>query len=95
VKGIDPVLAKKLVGHSGAGVLQVIGNSTADLELVDGTGPKRRERIANAWQEGVHIREIMLFLHSHGLSTGRAVRIYKTYGALAIQTVPPGRFSQR
>jgi exodeoxyribonuclease V alpha subunit len=54
---------------------------------VDGIGPKRRERIANAWQEGMQIREIMLFLHSHGVSTGRAVRIFKTYGALAIQTV--------
>jgi exodeoxyribonuclease V alpha subunit len=95
VKGVGPVLAKKLVGHFGPDVLGVIGNSPADLELVDGIGPKRRERIANAWQEGVHIREIMLFLHSHGVSTGRAVRIYKTYGALAIQTVPPGRFSQR
>lgn len=87
VKGVGPVLAKKLVGHFGAEVLAVIGNNPADLESVDGIGPKRRERIANAWQEGMHIREIMLFLHSHGVSTGRAVRIYKTYGALAIQTV--------
>jgi exodeoxyribonuclease V alpha subunit len=87
VKGVGPVLAKKLVGHFGPDVLGVIGNSPADLELVDGIGPKRRERIANAWQEGMHIREIMLFLHSHGVSTGRAVRIYKTYGVLAIQTV--------
>src|ERR1035438_656002 len=87
VKGVGPVLAKKLVGHFGAGVLDVIGNNPADLESVDGIGPKRRERIANAWQEGMQIREIMLFLHSHGVSTGRAVRIYKTYGNLAIQTV--------
>jgi exodeoxyribonuclease V alpha subunit len=87
VKGVGPVLAKKLVGHFGATLLQVIGNNPADLEAVDGIGPKRRERIANAWQEGMQIREIMLFLHSHGVSTGRAVRIFKTYGNLAIQTV--------
>ena len=87
VKGVGPVLAKKLVGHFGAEVLGVIENSPADLESVDGIGPKRRERIANAWQEGMQIREIMVFLHSHGVSTGRAVRIYKTYGNLAIQTV--------
>jgi exodeoxyribonuclease V alpha subunit len=87
VKGVGPVLAKKLVGHFGAEVLGVIEKNPADLESVDGIGPKRRERIANAWQEGMHIREIMLFLHSHGVSTGRAVRIYKTYGNLAIQTV--------
>jgi exodeoxyribonuclease V alpha subunit len=87
VKGVGPVLAKKLVGHFGATVLEVIGNNPADLEAVDGIGPKRRERIANAWQEGLQIREIMLFLHSHGVNTGRAVRIFKTYGNLAIQTV--------
>jgi len=87
VKGVGPVLAKKLVGHFGAEVLEVIGDNPADLESVDGIGPKRRERIANAWQEGMQIREIMLFLHSHGVSTGRAVRIFKTYGNLAIQTV--------
>src|ERR1039457_6087520 len=87
VKGVGPVLAKKLVAHFGAGVLTVIGDNPGDLESVDGIGPKRRERIANAWQEGMQIREIMLFLHSHGVSTGRAVRIFKTYGNLAIQTV--------
>jgi exodeoxyribonuclease V alpha subunit len=87
VKGVGPVLAKKLVGHFGAEVLKVISDRPADLESVDGIGPKRRERIAKAWQEGMQIREIMLFLHSHGVSTGRAVRIFKTYGNLAIQTV--------
>jgi exodeoxyribonuclease V alpha subunit len=87
VKGVGPVLAKKLVSHFGAEVLGIIENNPADLESVDGIGPKRRERIANAWQEGMQIREIMVFLHSHGVSTGRAVRIYKTYGNLAIQTV--------
>src|SRR5664279_2778113 len=87
VKGVGPVLAKKLVAHFGPGVLAVITDTPANLESVDGIGPKRRERIATAWQEGVQIREIMLFLHSHGVSTGRAVRIFKTYGNLAIQTV--------
>src|SRR6201984_2066980 len=87
VKGIGPVLAKKLVAHFGAEVLGVIGKNPAALETVDGIGPKRRERIARAWQEGMQIREIMLFLHSHGVSTGRAVRIYKTYGEQAIEKV--------
>src|ERR1039458_6842105 len=87
VKGVGPVLAKKLVEHFGAGVLGVITDNPGDLESVDGIGPKRRERIATAWQEGMQIREIMLFLHSHGVSTGRSTRIFKTYGNLAIQTV--------
>src|SRR5215471_18786584 len=87
VKGIGPVLAKKLVGRFGAEVLTVIETRTAELQTVDGIGPKRRERIARAWQEARQVRDIMLFLHSHGVSTSRAVRIFKTYGEQAIERV--------
>jgi exodeoxyribonuclease V alpha subunit len=87
VKGIGPILAKKLVGRFGAEVLAVIENRTAELQTVDGIGPKRRERIEAAWQEAKQVREIMLFLHSHGVSTSRAVRIFKTYGKQAIEKV--------
>jgi exodeoxyribonuclease V alpha subunit len=87
VKGIGPILAKKLVGRFGAEVLAVIENRAAELQTVDGIGPKRRERIAQAWQEARQVREIMLFLHSHGVSTSRAVRIFKTYGEQAIEQV--------
>ena len=87
VKGIGPILAKKLVGRFGADVLAVIENRAAELQSVDGIGPKRRERIAHAWQEARQVREIMLFLHSHGVSTSRAVRIFKTYGEQAIEKV--------
>ena len=87
VKGIGPILAKKLVGRFGADVLAVIENRTAELQTVDGIGPKRRERIEAAWQEAKQVREIMLFLHSHGVSTSRAVRIFKTYGKQAIEKV--------
>src|ERR1700751_5756975 len=87
VKGIGPILAKKLVGRFGADVLAVIEKRPAELETVDGIGPKRRERIASAWQEARQVREIMLFLHSHGVSTSRAVRIFKTYGEQAIERV--------
>jgi exodeoxyribonuclease V alpha subunit len=87
VKGIGPILAKKLVGHFGADVLAVIESRPSELQSVDGIGPKRRERIAHAWQEAKQIREIMLFLHSRGVSTSRAVRIFKTYGEQAIEKV--------
>src|SRR5215471_2246751 len=87
VKGIGPVLAKKLVGRFGIDVLAVIEKRLAELETVDGIGPKRRERIAHASQDAKQVREIMLFLHSHGVSTSRAVRIFKTYGEQAIQRV--------
>jgi exodeoxyribonuclease V alpha subunit len=87
VKGIGPILAKKLVGRFGAEVLAVIESRAAELQTVDGIGPKRRERIAHAWKEAKQVREIMLFLHSHGVSTSRAVRIFKTYGEQAIEQV--------
>jgi hypothetical protein len=87
VKGIGPILAKKLVGRFGAEVLAIIESRPAELQTVDGIGPKRRERIAHAWQEAKQVREIMLFLHSHGVSTSRAVRIFKTYGEQAIEQV--------
>jgi len=60
VKGLGPILAKKLVGRFGVEVLAVIENRTAELQSVDGMGAKRRERIAHAWQEAKQAREIML-----------------------------------
>lgn len=87
VKGIGPVYAKKLVGAFGELIFEVIENASARLEEVDGVGPKRRRQIKEAWAEQKVIREIMVFLHSHGVSTSRAVRIYKTYGERAIEQV--------
>ena len=87
VKGVGPVFAKRLVERFGAEVLSTIEHKPADLQLVDGIGPKRLQRIAGAWESSKRIREIMLFLHSHGVSTSRAVRIYKTYGHEAVERV--------
>src|SRR5215217_3495348 len=56
-------------------------------KLVTGIGPKRAGRIVAGWAEQKVIREIMLFLHSHGVGTSRAVRIYKTYGPEAVRVV--------
>jgi exodeoxyribonuclease V alpha subunit len=57
------------------------------LRKLDGLGPKRVERITSGWADQKAIREIMVFLQSHGVGTSRAVRIYKTYGADAIPLV--------
>jgi exodeoxyribonuclease V alpha subunit len=57
VKGIGPILAKKLVGRLGAEVVAVIENRVAELQSVDGIGPKRRARIAHAWQHYTEINE--------------------------------------
>ena len=87
VKGIGPVCAKKLVDRFGEGVFDIIEKASARLEDVDGIGPKRRKRIKGSWDEQKVIRDIMVFLHSNGVSTSRAVRIYKTYGEDAIEKV--------
>ena len=87
VKGIGPVYARKLVHRFGEQIFDVIENQSARLEELDGIGPKRRKLIKDAWAEQKVIRQIMVFLHSNGVSTGRAVRIYKTYGDDAIEKV--------
>ena len=87
VKGIGPVYARKLVAAFGERIFDTIEQESARLEDVEGIGPKRRRRIKEAWAEQKVIRQIMVFLHSNGVSTSRAVRIYKTYGEDAIEKV--------
>jgi ATP-dependent exoDNAse (exonuclease V) alpha subunit len=87
IRGIGPVYARKLVRAFGEAVFDVIAQEPARLREVTGIGPKRAERIIAGWAEQQIIREIMLFLHANGVSTARAVRIYKTYGADAMQLI--------
>jgi exodeoxyribonuclease V alpha subunit len=87
VKGIGPTYARKLVQKFGEKIFDVIENYSVRLEEVEGIGPERRRRIKTAWAEQKVIRDIMVFLHSQGVSTSRAVRIYKTYGENAIERV--------
>ena len=87
IKGIGPVYAKKLVDKFGADIFTIIEQYSPRLEEIGGIGPERRKRIKEAWKEQKVIREIMVFLHSNGVSTSRAVRIYKTYGENSIATV--------
>ena len=87
IRGIGPHFAKKLVTAFGEEVFDVIENAPERLRTLDGIGPKRVERITSGWADQKAIREIMVFLQSHGVGTSRAVRIYKTYGADAIPLV--------
>jgi exodeoxyribonuclease V alpha subunit len=87
IRGVGPVYAKKLVRAFGENVFDVIETSPDRLREVDGIGPVRAGNILAAWAEQKAVREIMVFLHSHGVSTARAVRIFKTYGADAIQVM--------
>jgi exodeoxyribonuclease V alpha subunit len=85
IRGIGPIYGKRLVRAFGEAVFDVIESQPARLREVDGVGPKRAGRIVAEWADQKVIREIMIFLHSHGVGTSRAVRIFKTYGADAIQ----------
>src|SRR2546427_230280 len=87
IRGIGPVYAKKLVRIFGDKVFDVIEAEPDRLREVDGIGPVRASRITIAWAEQKVVREIIVFLHSHGVGTARAVRIYKTYGADAVQVM--------
>ena len=85
IKGIGPVYARKLVGAFGQAVFEVIEQDPDKLEEIEGIGPVRAKKITSGWADQKAIREIMLFLQSHGVGTARAVRIYKTYGTDAIK----------
>src|SRR3954447_5108783 len=87
VKGIGPVYAGRLVRAFGEGVFDVVEGEPDRLREVDGIGPKRMARIVRGWADQKVVREIMLFLHAHGVGTSRAVRIFKTYGADAVQII--------
>jgi exodeoxyribonuclease V alpha subunit len=87
VKGIGPVYAKRLVAAFGEGVFDVIEETPERLREVGGIGPKRAGRIVRGWADQKVVREIMLFLHGHGVGTSRAVRIFKTYGADAVERI--------
>jgi exodeoxyribonuclease V alpha subunit len=87
IRGIGPVYARKLVKAFGDKVFEVIEGEPDRLREVAGIGPMRVNRIADAWAEQKIVREIMVFLHSHGVGTARAVRIFKTYGADAVQVM--------
>lgn len=87
VKGVGPHFARRLVEAFGTAVFEVIEAEPARLREVPGVGPLRAERIVASWAQQKGVREIMVFLHSHGVGTSRAVRIFRTYGADAISVV--------
>jgi len=87
IRGVGPVTAKRIVKYFGVETLTVIEEQADRLNEVPGVGRKRTELIIAAWQEQKAIKEVMLFLQSHGVSTSLATKIYKFYGDDAIVTV--------
>lgn len=87
VKGIGPKLAERIVARFRETTFDIIEEHPGRLLEVPGIGQDRTHKIVAAWEEQKQVKEIMLFLHSHGVSTNLAVKIYKTYGDSALQTV--------
>jgi exodeoxyribonuclease V alpha subunit len=87
IKGIGPAMAERLVDWFEEDTLQVIEQSPERLLEVDGIGEKRLEIIRQAWESQKDIRDVMIFLQGHGVSTGYSVKIFKQYGQNAIGVV--------
>lgn len=87
VRGIGPHYAKQLVSHFGVQLFDVLDKHPHRLSEVSGIGAIRKKQILASWKEQRKIRDIMMFLHGHGVGTSRAVRIYKTYGDEAIERI--------
>ncbi|MEM9407566.1 MAG: ATP-dependent RecD-like DNA helicase [Acidobacteriota bacterium] len=87
IPGIGKELAKRLVKAFGKDVFDVIDSHPERLRTVEGIGPKRVSQILQGWAEQRAVRDIMVFLQSHGVGTSRAVRIYRQYGADSVKLI--------
>ena len=87
IKGVGPKTAQKIVRHFGKETLEVFEERIECLTEVPGIADKKLASISTAWQEHRAIRDVMIFLQSHGISTLFAVRIYKQYGDRSIALV--------
>jgi len=87
IKGIGPVYGEKLVTYFGDQVLEIIDKQPDRLQEIDGIGPKRVEKIIEAWKDQKEISHIMVFLQEKGISPVYATKIYKHYRADAITVI--------
>jgi exodeoxyribonuclease V alpha subunit len=87
IKGLGPIIAGRIVKKFGEKTLDVIENEIEKLAMVEGIGKKRIAMIQNAWEEQKEIRDVMLFLQSHGVGSGYATKIFKQYGRRSIAVV--------
>lgn len=87
VRSVGPKLAARIVALYKERSLDILENYPEMLLHLKGIGPEKLKKIRESWQEQKHVREIMLFLHQHGIGTARANRIYRTYGDKAIEVI--------
>jgi exodeoxyribonuclease V alpha subunit len=87
IKGVGPPTAKKIVKFFKDETLSIFENDIQKLLMIPGIASKKLKMITESWEEHKSIRDVMIFLQSHGLSTLYAVKIFKTYGDKSIDTV--------
>lgn len=87
IKGIGPKTAKLLVKHFGLETIEVIDDHGERLLEVPGIGQQKAQLIRQAWSAQREVRNIMLFLHGHGISASFAAKIFRTYGDRAVEIV--------
>ncbi|RLC32269.1 MAG: ATP-dependent RecD-like DNA helicase [Deltaproteobacteria bacterium] len=87
IKGIGPVMAGRIVAEFGEETLEIIENAIEKLNEVEGIGNKRIEMIRKAWNDQKEIRNVMLFLQSHGIGSAYATRIFKQYGNQSVSII--------
>jgi exodeoxyribonuclease V alpha subunit len=87
MRGIGPLMAKRIVAAFGEAVFEIIEAAPGRLTEVEGIGKTRAARIVKGWAEQKAVREIMIFLHAHGVGTARATRIFRTYGSDSLKVM--------
>jgi exodeoxyribonuclease V alpha subunit len=93
VKGIGPEMAKRIVKKFGLNTLEIIEKDIRKLAEVEGIGPKRIDQIKAAWKDQKEVRRIMIFLQGHGVSTGLAHKIFRTYGQQSVTRLQENPFA--
>ncbi len=87
IRGIGKAMAQRLVAQFGEETLDIIEDQPDRLAEVEGIGPKRSKAIRQAWVEQREVKQLMLFLHEHDVSTAHALKVFKRYGADALRVV--------
>lgn len=92
VKGVGPKFAKRIVQQFGTETLEIIETDCGRLLEVPGIGKKRVEKIRESWERQKEIKNVMLFLQDHGVSTSFAAKIYRQYGNESVEKVKENPF---
>jgi len=87
IRGVGKVTAERIVAAFGADTLNIIEKESKRLEDVEGIGSSKRRAIKESWDQNKGVRDIMIFLQSHGVGTAQSARIYRQYGAGAVNRI--------